>query len=136
MLKLNAEKKNINLINNIQSEVFVLADANMLTTVVRNLISNAIKFTHENGEVKVEGMIQDNMYQVCIIDNGVGIAQENIDKLFNVDSHYTTPGTTNEQGTGLGLIICREFIEKHNGKIWVESELGKGTKFCFTLYLE
>ncbi len=133
LLKLIAEKKNIKLSGNISSDIFVKADANMLTTVIRNLLSNAIKFTKENGEVRVDGNHKNGMYQISIIDNGVGISAENIEKLFRVDTHFTTVGTTNEQGTGLGLIICKEFIEKHEGEIWVESELGKGASFCFTV---
>jgi len=132
--KMNADKKQIQLVNGLNEEVFVYADINMISTILRNLISNAIKFTREKGIIKVYGQKYDDGYfQVTVEDNGVGISPENIDKLFRIDSHYTTVGTTNEQGTGLGLIICKEFIEKHNGKIWVESQLGIGTKFHFTL---
>jgi len=134
LLKMNADKKEIQLVNGLNEEVFVYADINMISTILRNLISNAIKFTREKGIIKVYGQKYDDGYfQVTVEDNGVGISPENIDKLFRIDSHYTTVGTTNEQGTGLGLIICKEFIEKHNGKIWVESQLGIGTKFHFTL---
>jgi len=134
LLKMNADKKQIQLVNGLNEEVFVYADINMISTILRNLISNAIKFTIEKGIIKVYGQKYDDGYfQVTVEDNGVGISPENIDKLFRIDSHYTTVGTTNEQGTGLGLIICKEFIEKHNGKIWVESQLGIGTKFHFTL---
>lgn len=134
LLKMNADKKHIKLVNDLNEEVFVYADINMISTILRNLISNAIKFTRENGTIKIYGQKYDhNYFQITVEDNGVGINPENIDKLFRIDSHYTTVGTTNEQGTGLGLIICKEFIEKHNGKIWVESQLGIGTKFHFTL---
>lgn len=134
LLKMNADKKKIQLVNALNEEVFVYADINMISTILRNLISNAIKFTRENGIIKVYGQkYDDDFFQVTVEDNGVGIDPENIDKLFRIDSHYTTVGTTNEQGTGLGLIICKEFIEKHNGRIWVESQLGIGTKFHFTL---
>lgn len=134
LLKINADKKKIQLVNALNEEVFVYADINMISTILRNLISNAIKFTRENGIIKVYGQkYDDDFFQVTVEDNGVGIDPENIDKLFRIDSHYTTVGTTNEQGTGLGLIICKEFIEKHNGRIWVESQLGIGTKFHFTL---
>jgi len=134
LLKMNADKKQIQLVNGLNEEVFVYADINMISTILRNLISNAIKFTRENGTIKIYGQKYDhNYFQITVEDNGVGISPENIDKLFRIDSHYTTVGTTNEQGTGLGLIICKEFIEKHNGKIWVESQLGIGTKFHFTL---
>jgi len=107
----------------------------MIQTVLRNLISNAIKFTSPGGEIFVFVKKSDNQYQISVKDNGVGIIPENIPKLFTVGSNYSTSGTSHEKGTGLGLILCREFVEKHGGKIWVESEAGKGSVFSFTLPL-
>ena len=133
-----AKKKEISIINKIDDNVFIFADLNSINTVLRNLISNAIKFTNKGGVVKIESksFIDDNedkKVQVFIIDDGVGISKENLDKIFKIDSNYTTDGTENEKGTGLGLILCKEFINKNNGKIFVESEIGKGTIFSFTL---
>lgn len=111
------------------------ADVNMLKTVLRNLISNAIKFSNSKGEICISAVnITDNVI-VTVSDNGVGIAPNTIDKLFDLNDKQSKTGTAGEKGTGLGLVICKEFIEKHNGKIWVESELGKGSAFKFLLPL-
>lgn len=134
LLKITAEKKEIELINKVESGSVVFADVNMITTVIRNLISNAVKFTHKNGTITITGIKQDdNFYQVEVADTGVGMSEDIKQKLFNIKHHHTTLGTGNEKGTGLGLILCKEFVEKSRGSIWVDSELEKGSKFCFTV---
>jgi len=101
--------------------------------VLRNLISNAIKFTQPSGMITI--LISESHHEltVAVTDSGIGIPKESIDKLFRLDESYSTPGTQNEKGTGLGLILCKEFIDKHGGKIWVDSEAGKGSTFSFTI---
>jgi signal transduction histidine kinase/ligand-binding sensor domain-containing protein len=109
------------------------ADKPMIELVIRNLVSNAIKFTPENGQISISLTESNKEFQVEIRDNGVGISTEDQKKLFGLDTSYSKKGTNGEKGTGLGLIICREFIEKNNGKIWVESLPGKGSSFFFTI---
>jgi len=134
LLKNTAEEKEINLISSApDSNINVFADPRMLHTVLRNLIGNAIKFTKIGGSVQVKVEIQNKNALIKVIDNGIGIPKDIISKLFRIDSHHTTEGTSNERGTGLGLILSKEFVEKHGGRIWVESEEGKGSTFNFTL---
>lgn len=118
-----ASKKNISLEANLPESLFIEADKNMIYTVLRNLISNAIKFTPENGQIKVKAWKTEQDFMFSVTDSGIGISKENIEKLFKIDTAYTKPGTNNEKGTGLGLILCKEFIDKHHGKIGVESDL-------------
>lgn len=129
----NARSKNIRLEKRVDKNICVLADKNMLKTILRNLISNGIKFTREGGTVAIFAEEQDNLIKITTQDSGIGISKENIEKLFRIDANHTTLGTNKERGTGLGLALCKELIEKNRGKIWVESELGKGTKFILTL---
>ncbi len=113
---------------------FVVADKAMISTVLRNLISNAIKFTYPGGEIAI--LVEKNsqsVLRISVHDDGVGIPKNSIHKLFQIDKNYSTKGTNNEKGTGLGLVLCKEFVEKNGGKIWVESEEGKGSDFKFTL---
>ncbi len=133
LCKLKAESKKIQLINSVGEESMVCIDGNMITTVIRNLLSNALKFTPEGGSIKISSEISDEMINVSITDSGIGMSKDDLDKLFRIDVHHTTIGTSAEKGTGLGLILCKEFVEKNNGKIWVDSELGKGTSFTFSL---
>ena len=111
----------------------VYADREMISTVLRNLISNAIKFTHVGGHIVVSAEQKESQWQFEVHDNGVGISKNSIEKLFRIDESISTAGTEDEAGTGLGLILCKEFIEKHSGKIRVESEPGKGSSFFFTI---
>ncbi|MFA9392936.1 MAG: transporter substrate-binding domain-containing protein [Prolixibacteraceae bacterium] len=111
----------------------VYADENMLKTILRNLIFNAIKYTHSNGKIVISAVQNQNNIEITVSDNGVGMSEETRSKLFRIDANITTPGTANEKGSGLGLILCKEFVEKNGGKIWVESELGKGSAFTFSL---
>ena len=134
LMKYQAASKSIKLSANIPPGSIVMADNNMANTVIRNLLSNAIKFTPQEGEVDIHcHMEEDGKVQVCVHDTGVGMAQEQIDKLFKIQEKVSTRGTANERGTGLGLILCKEFIEKNGGKLWVESQEGEGSKFCFSL---
>lgn len=130
-----ANKKEINISIDIQDEdVSVFADMEMIKIVFRNLLANAIKFTQVGGSVKVGcEPAQNGKVLFYISDTGVGISDENQAKLFKLEEHYTTKGTNQERGTGLGLIICKEFIERNGGNIFVESSEGKGSKFSFTL---
>jgi len=130
-----AKKKKISLQNNIQPEVFIYCDIDMTKTVLRNLISNAIKFTNAGGLVSVNFIQNDTNIEIQVMDSGVGIKAENIPNLFSIVKSISTPGTNNEKGTGLGLMLCKDLIEKQGGKIWVESEFGKGSTFKFTLPL-
>lgn len=138
LLKQSAKNKFISIINNIDESIFVNADRNMLLTVLRNLISNAIKFTPKSGQIEMNTrLLKDKnklgFVELSVADNGVGIANDKLDKLFKLSENTSTQGTNRETGTGLGLIICKEFIGKHGGKIRVESEIGKGSTFIFTI---
>lgn len=140
LLSQSANDKEIKLTNNISENFSLNADEDMLSTIIRNLISNAVKFTPKGGEVTINANeITDKNYQkfaeICIKDNGIGISKEFQSKLFDISKNILTLGTENEKGTGLGLILCKEFVEKQNGKIWVESEINKGSKFIFTIPL-
>lgn len=105
----------------------------MINTIVRNLVSNAIKFTPENGEIRLKAEKDHEKTIIEIIDNGVGMSKENMAKLFKFSTTFSTDGTNSEKGTGLGLILVKEFVDKHKGTINVESEIGKGTKFIIEL---
>lgn len=133
LLNAQAIRKNIQISQEIEPSITIYADENMLSTVIRNLISNAIKFTHENGKIAIKARVAGPMVEISVIDNGIGIPEENIRLLFHIESNISTKGTSYESGTGLGLILCKEFVEKHKGKIWVESEEGKGSEFKFTI---
>lgn len=128
-----SRQKSITITNTIPERLVVQADENMIKTTIRNLLSNAIKFTKSGGQVEIITKSRENEIQVTVTDTGIGISPENTPKLFNIGSSFTTRGTGNEKGTGLGLVLCKEFIEKHGGRIWVESEVGKGSRFYFTL---
>ena len=129
----NAEMKNIKLSYSLPKDINIYADYDMIEIILRNLISNAIKFTPKNGEVKINAeQVNDNVI-ISVSDTGVGMEQEKLEKIFDISEKNSTAGTENETGTGLGLILCKEFIEKHNGKIWIESEIGKGSKFIFSI---
>jgi len=134
LMKNAALQKKITLINELPDDLTVFADMNMVTTVLRNLVSNAIKFTNADGLIKVYHKINsNNLIQITIEDTGVGMKTETVSKLFKIDSNFSTVGTNHEKGTGLGLILCKEFVEKNGGEIWAESEPTVGSKFHFTL---
>jgi PAS domain S-box-containing protein len=127
-----SENKQIKLINETQP-FNIYADPNLTKTILRNLLSNAIKYTGTGGSVTISSKEDNNMIEVSVSDTGVGMPHEALEKLFRIDTKYSTPGTAKEAGTGLGLILCKEFVEKQGGKIWVNSETGKGSTFTFTL---
>jgi PAS domain S-box-containing protein len=133
MISSTADSKDIRINNLIDPDRKVKADKNTITTVIRNLISNAIKYSETNEEVKIYSEDNGDFVKISIEDNGVGISPENIDKLFRIDVNFSTRGTDDESGTGLGLILCKEFVERNGGEIFVESILGKGSTFSFTL---
>ena len=128
-----AQKKNIKVESSIAKDVTVFADKHVVSTVFRNLISNAIKFTNQGGEIKISSVISNNKITVSVEDNGKGISEGNLEKLFRIDQGYSTKGTEDEAGTGLGLILCKDLISQSNGELFVESTLGKGSNFKFTL---
>lgn len=133
----NAEAKSISIsMQEVDENLMIYADEQMLKTILRNLISNAIKFTDLNGEIKIRIDRDQAFTVVTVTDNGVGIAREQIDKLWDITQTHTTEGTASEKGTGLGLLLCKEFVEKHGGWIWVDSEPGKGSSFRFALPLQ
>jgi len=141
LYRLQSSRKNILIQSEITSASYVYADVNMVQSILRNLISNAIKFTSEDGRVwitKSEILEEDSKIMICISvhDNGIGISQDRIDKLFDSRINNSTSGTANEPGTGLGILICKEMAEQNRGKFWVESEPGVGSVFSFTLPLE
>jgi signal transduction histidine kinase len=127
--------KNIELRNNVNDLITVVADKNMLRTILRNLITNAVKFTHRDGKVEVDAIVYPGYVEVTVSDNGIGMPKVTMAKLFRIDANLSTRGTENEKGTGLGLFLCKEFVEKHGGKIWVVSEESKGSVFHFILPL-
>ena len=133
LLNSQASKKNIELVTDINSAYMVNADKNMLDTILRNLVSNAIKFTNVGGMVKVIASEVDEMIQIGVTDTGIGLSEDDLSKLFRIDVQNSQIGTSKEKGTGLGLILCKEFVERHGGRIWVESEIGKGSQFNFTI---
>ncbi len=128
-----ATQKSITISGDFPAATIVYGDNQMIESVIRNLITNAIKFTHPGGkiDISVENKQKSSVISVC--DNGIGIPKEYLNKLFRIDAGYSTKGTQNERGTGLGLILCKEFVEKHKGKIWVESKEGKGSAFRFSI---
>lgn len=132
-MMLNIENKRLKINLNVNPETVVYADENMITTVIRNLISNAIKFSNSDSSINLRCVNNDQYIEFSVIDQGVGIPKNVQEKLFKIDQHVTTEGTSEEKGSGLGLILCKEFVEKNGGKIWIESEINKGSSFIFTI---
>lgn len=135
LLNDSAQQKSITLYTELPGQRLVFVDKDMMATVLRNLISNAIKFTNAGGEIVISVNQDSENLIVTVSDNGVGIRSDAMDKLFIIEKSYSTVGTNDEKGTGLGLILCKEFVEKHGGNIWAESEFGKGSKFHFSIPL-
>jgi signal transduction histidine kinase len=133
LLIYNAHQKQITIRNSIQDQVTVYIDINMIDAVVRNLLSNAIKFTNTGGTIEISAIQDEDVVEVAISDSGIGIPEESVPDLFRIDAKTRQVGTAGEQGTGLGLILCKEFVEIHGGNIWVESEIERGSTFRFTL---
>ena len=132
-LRAMAEKKNINIEVSLPEQLCLTLDKFMISTVLRNLITNAIKYTHRSGSISINLEEKEGRIQVSVKDNGIGIYKENIAKLFKITEKFSMQGTEQEEGTGLGLILSKEFIDLHNGEIMVESQIGKGSTFTFTL---
>ena len=133
LFKGNADNKGITIQIEIPSNLNTFADLNMLQTVLRNIVSNAIKFTRNNGHIKISAAGEEEFIRITISDNGIGTNPEKINKLFQIDQNVSSIGTNKEEGSGLGLILCKEFIELNNGKIFVNSKLGEGTDFNIIL---
>ena len=132
-LQMQAKSKGVNLKMNVNEDVVVYADVNTLSFIIRNITSNAIKFSSENDIVSLFAYNKDSKIHIEISDTGVGISEDNLKRLFKVEESFSTHGTNHEKGTGLGLIVCKEFIEKNYGTISVKSKLGSGTTFYITL---
>jgi len=132
-LSITAKKKSIFLNCRVEDNLNVFADGEMLKTIIRNLVSNAIKFTNKGGAVSIIADQSKENVTIRVSDNGIGIPGNDLPKLFDISEKISTAGTSGETGTGLGLLLCKEFVEKHGGKIWAESEEGKGSEFIFRL---
>ncbi|MBP8678200.1 MAG: HAMP domain-containing histidine kinase, partial [Bacteroidales bacterium] len=128
-----AEEKEIEIELSAAENAEIFADPNMIKTIMRNLLSNAIKFSYRGGKIVTSLEDIGNNFKISVKDSGTGISAENQVRLWNLAGQHTTRGTEDESGTGLGLLICKEFAEAHKGKIWVESEEGKGSTFIFTI---
>ncbi|WP_290797077.1 PAS domain-containing sensor histidine kinase [Halomonas sp.] len=128
-----AELKSVRIKRNIPADLFIEADKGMLKTILRNLISNGIKFTPSGGQVLIDVDKHKDGLIVCVSDTGIGLKDEEMDTLFSLGNRYSRPGTDNESGTGLGLLLCKEFVEMHGGGIWAKSNPEGGTTFCFTI---
>ncbi|MEP0733131.1 MAG: HAMP domain-containing sensor histidine kinase, partial [Nonlabens ulvanivorans] len=128
-----AQAKNITITYNAVQDIEFYTDSNLLKTVLRNLISNAIKFTNPNGSINITALQKDKFLEIAVIDTGVGMSTEHMTDLFNLTTHKSQPGTEGEKGSGLGLILCKEFVEKMHGTLWVESVVNKGSTFKFSL---
>jgi signal transduction histidine kinase len=133
LLNPSASNKNISLVNTVNKDTYIYADENMIHSILINLTGNAIKFTNRGGFVRLACEEKDDHFHFTVTDNGIGISKQNIEKLLQPEIIFSSNGTAKEKGTGLGLLLCKEFIEKHSGKIWIESEEGRGTTFNFTI---
>jgi PAS domain S-box-containing protein len=127
-----ALKKGVTLVINMEDKIELTADTGMLETILRNLVSNAVKFTNSGGQITVSARTLGDQVEFAVKDTGTGIPPESIDKLFNKSLNFTTYGTSGEKGTGLGLSLCSDFVSRHGGEIWVESEVKVGSTFYFT----
>jgi signal transduction histidine kinase len=133
------KRKNLKLEVSVEKNLHPYANQESVYFVIRNLLSNAVKFTPNGGKVTITASVYNdnhedrNIIEICVKDTGVGIPKERVEALFNMDAAFSTEGTENEQGTGLGLILCKEFVERNGGRINVYSKLGKGSSFCFTI---
>ncbi|MBE9510651.1 MAG: PAS domain S-box protein, partial [Bacteroidetes bacterium] len=133
LIKLPAEKKGVVLTTNITDDLPAYGDREMINTVIRNLINNAVKFSNKGGTVEVKVHDKNKLFEVIVSDDGVGIPVENVKKLFHIDQKYKSVGTAGESGTGLGLVLCKEFIDKNGGEIWCKTKEGSWTEFHFTI---
>lgn len=136
MLKIVASHKGVKILNKINENLELVFDKNMINSILLNLINNAIKFSNSGGIIELFTKEYDNYYTISVKDEGVGMSEEMASKIFNTDVTISTLGTSKEKGTGIGLVLCKEFVKYHKGKIWVESKLGKGSIFNFTVSKE
>lgn len=127
------KQKRVTINHSIETDLFVAADLQMVKTILRNLINNALKYSNTGGEISINAVPNDNFIEVDVIDNGIGISLSAQRDLFDMDGLHSTRGTKNENGTGLGLILCKDFVEIHGGILWIESDTDKGCKMRFTL---
>lgn len=128
-----AQAKSINIVSSESNNLAVYGDRNMILLILRNLVSNALKFTPKGGDIRISANKNDKMVKIEVTDSGVGIAPEKVKQLFSIDAKTTSTGTANEQGNGLGLVLCKEFVKLNKGEIGIESSPGKGTLVWFTL---
>jgi len=133
VFEIHADKKGVNMVSGIPEDVFVNADRNLLSTILRNLINNAVKYTLNGGQVRVYCEQNKSEITISVEDTGIGMSENQLENLFKLDTNVTMPGTSEEKGTGLGLILCREFVDMHKGKIWATSTPKEGSTFSFTL---
>lgn len=133
LFNVNAEQKFIKIVNEIDAPIWISADRRMIGSVLRNLISNAVKFTNPGGKITITYILEKEGIVISVSDTGVGISKVRMEKLFCISESSSTQGTQKEKGTGLGLILAKEFVEKHNGKIWADSTVGEGTVISFSL---
>jgi signal transduction histidine kinase len=133
LYKEGANNKKLELVNNMNENILIYADKYMIDTIIRNFVSNSIKFTNPGGKIIIKGVINGDNAEVSVTDTGIGISPENQKNLFRIDEQFRRDGTANEKGTGIGLILCKEFAEKNGGVLWVESEEGKGSRFSITV---
>jgi signal transduction histidine kinase len=128
-----AQYKDVTIINELPEESYVQADKNHISLALRNLLANAIKFNSNGGVVRIKSKIRGKELEISVTDSGVGISLDDLNKLFNAETHFTKRGTNEEKGVGIGLLLTKEFVESNGGAIWVTSELGKGSTFTFTV---
>jgi PAS domain S-box-containing protein len=133
LYKEGANNKKLEFVNNMNENILIYADKYMIDTIIRNFVSNSIKFTNPGGKIIIKGVINGDNAEVSVTDTGIGISPENQKNLFRIDEQFRRDGTANEKGTGIGLILCKEFAEKNGGVLWVESEEGKGSRFSITV---
>ena len=133
LLTETAKNKSITIKNNISQELHSYSDANQVDIVIRNIISNALKFTPEKGTITINAKEKTKLWIISVSDTGIGMDEETLGKIFAKNESFTTFGTNNEKGTGLGLSLCKEMVENNGGSIWVKSEIGKGSSFFFSV---
>lgn len=136
VFSLVSASKNIQLINNSQTAIKVHGDIDMLKTILRNLLSNALKFSYDGSQILIDTKVQDGMAVVSVKDSGKGMSIEDQSKLLKTETHFSSYGTNNEEGSGLGLLLCQDFANKNGGRLWFESEEGKGSTFYFSVPLK
>jgi signal transduction histidine kinase len=133
VLQESADKKNLQVEMNVETDTYAFGDINMVSIVMVNLLSNAIKYSMPGGQIEVTTADRGQYLKISVVDNGIGLNKEDLEKLFRIDIDHKSIGNSEEKGTGIGLILCKEFVNKNGGEIWVESEPGKGSAFHFTL---